>query len=223
MKMHDVDRSDLTIEEREVVGSPGDLVSENSIPARSRSSSVMVSLRIDRRTFDDLTHLAEQGGQSFSELVRDALRNYGRTGGVEQAYPIQGSRLSGSARRVSERHRLSWDDDDLRAALERYESACRNAGMRENAWRSYVDYARRFVAWRRGDYLPRGVDAGGRPVPRTPASTTDLRPQAELYARQVEAAGRQQPTVDTYFRHAMFFIRWLDGDFQPGARLRGLR
>jgi hypothetical protein len=40
---------------------------------------------------------------------------------------------------------------------------------------------------------------------------------------QVQAAGREQPTVETYLRHAMFFIRWLEGAFQPGARLQGLR
>jgi hypothetical protein len=50
-----------------------------------------------------------------------------------------------------------------------------------------------------------------------------LREQAKEYARLVEAAGREQSTVDTYYSHAMFFIRWLEGDFEPGARLRGLR
>ncbi len=95
--------------------------------------------------------------------------------------------------------------------------------MRDTAWRSYVDYARRFVAWRTGDYQPRGVDPGDRPVPRAAASTADLAHQAAAYAQQVQAAGRAQPTVDTYYRHAMFFIRWLAGDFQPGGRLRGLR
>jgi hypothetical protein len=86
-----------------------------------------------------------------------------------------------------------------------------------------VDYARRFLAWRVGDYHPRGVGLGDRPVPRAAVSTADLRRQADQYAHLVEAAGREQPTVDTYLRHARFFIRWLDGEFQPGARLHGLR
>jgi hypothetical protein len=118
---------------------------------------------------------------------------------------------------------LSWNDEDLGDALERYELACRQAAMREKAWRSYVDYARRFLAWRTGDYQPRGEPAAQRPVPRNAVSTAALRQQATQYANRVQAAGREQPTVDTYFRHAMFFIRWLEGNFQPGARLHGLR
>lgn len=223
MTMHDDDRSDLTPDERDVVGMPGDLVSEDPVPARPRSNSVMLSLRVDRRTFDALSQLAERRGRTFSEIARDALRTFVREYGVDQPYPLSESRSAEASKRVSENRQLAWNDDDLLSGLERYESASRNAGMREKAWRSYVDYARRFVAWRRGDYWPRGVPAGDRPVPGTAASTAELRRQAELYAQQVEAAGLEQPTVDTYFRHAMFFIRWLEGDFQPGARLRGLR
>jgi hypothetical protein len=26
-------------------------------------------------------------------------------------------------------------------------------------------------------------------------------------------------TVDTYERHALFFVRWLSGEFVPGSRL----
>jgi hypothetical protein len=48
----------------------------------------------------------------------------------------------------------------------------------------------------------------------------DLERQAASYARAIEAAGRERATVDTYRRHAMFFIRWLRGDFEPGGRLR---
>jgi predicted nucleic acid-binding protein len=113
-----------------------------------------------------------------------------------------------------------WDDADLLAQLARYEEACRAAGMRQNAIHSYWDYARRFLAWRVGDYRPRGATGRGRPVPAGPVSTADLERQAASYARAIEAAGREQATVDTYHRHAMFFIRWLRGDFAPGRRLR---
>ena len=126
-------------------------------------------------------------------------------------------------RRVSEAARTSWTDDELVAELRRYKAACRRAQMRDKAWHSYVDYARRFLEWRTGGYRPRGVAAGDRPVGRAAASTSELREQAKAYARDVEAAGREQSTIDTYYRHAMFFIRWLEGDFEPGARLRGLR
>ena len=91
--------------------------------------------------------------------------------------------------------------------------------MKENAVRSYWDYARRFLAWRKGEYRPRDTDSSGRPVPAAAATTADLRTQAETYARTVEAAGRAQATVDTYRRHAMFFVRWLEGEFVPGSRL----
>ena len=95
--------------------------------------------------------------------------------------------------------------------------------MRDSAWRSYLDYARRFLAWRTGDYRPRGTPASGRPVPVRAVTTGDLRKQATAYAKDVQAAGRERPTVETYFRHAMFFVRWLDGNFEPGARLTSLR
>lgn len=220
---HRNERSDLTAEEQAVVGKPGDLVSEDAIPARPRSRSVMVSLRLDRRDFDELSRLAEQDGRTFSETARKALRAYIGEPRADTPYPLHHPDSPRTARRVSESAELAWDDEDLLAALERYEADCRRAAMRENARRSYVDYARRFLAWRTGDYQPRGTRRSDRPVARTAVSTLDLRQQAEQYARQVEAAGREQPTVDTYFRHAMFFIRWLEGEFQPGSRLRALR
>ena len=113
-----------------------------------------------------------------------------------------------------------WDDIALAGALAAYERACQDAGMRTNAIHSYWDYARRFLAWRTGEYRPRGSTAAGRPVPVGPVTVDQLTTQAGVYAAAIEAAGRQPPTIDTYHRHAMFFIRWLHGDFSPGARLR---
>jgi hypothetical protein len=217
------DRSDLTASENEVVGQPGDLVSEDPVAPRPRSGTVMISLRIDRPVFDELSRMSEAGGRTFSETARDALRTYvrGRATGAGPYLPDNAHRSA--SRRVSESAASTWSDEDLAAALRGYERACREASMRQSAWRSYVDYARRFLAWRTGDYRPRGVNAGERPVPLAAASTGELRDQAARYAAQVQGAGREQPTVDTYFRHAMFFIRWLEGEFQPGARLQGLR
>lgn len=113
-----------------------------------------------------------------------------------------------------------WDDDSLATELARYEQACRDAGMRPNAIHSYWDYARRFLDWRTGAYRPRGAGGAGRPVPREAVTADELARQAAAYARVIEAAGRAQETIDTYHRHAMFFIRWLGGEFQPGHRLR---
>jgi hypothetical protein len=39
------------------------------------------------------------------------------------------------------------------------------------------------------------------------------------YVTAVRAAGRAPATITTYERHALFFVRWLEGDFGPGARL----
>jgi uncharacterized protein (DUF4415 family) len=214
------ERDDLSPDEKEITGKPGDLASEDAVPARPRASSVMVSLRLDRRVFDELGRIAEERGETFSTTARDALRAYVRERHPDQSYPE--AVHSQPSQRVSDNTARTWDDDDLRAALAGYEAACRRANMRANAWRSYVDYARRFVAWREGNYWPRGTLASNRPVPRAAASTTELAKQAERYAEQVEAAGLERPTVETYFRHAMFFVRWLDGQFQPGARLQGL-
>jgi hypothetical protein len=217
---HEHEPSDLTADEQEVVGDPGDLVTEDAVAPRPRASSVMVSIRIDRRTFDALSTLAEHRGGTFSDTIRDALRGFLEGQRAAGSYPEAGA--SRGSRRVSEQSTRTWHDEGLRAELLRYEAACRRAGMRDSAWRSYVDYARRFLAWREGDYWPRGMAAGDRPVPRTAATTDDLRTQAKRYGHMVELAGREQPTVQTYVRHAMFFIRWLDGDFEPGARLRGI-
>jgi hypothetical protein len=54
---------------------------------------------------------------------------------------------------------------------------------------------------------------------RVSKAAGELEQQAATYARAIEAAGREQATIDTYYRHAMFFIRWLRGEFRPGARL----
>jgi hypothetical protein len=182
----------------------------------------MISLRIDRPDFDELSQLAEGDGRTFSETAREALRSYVRGRRRDRSYPTAAPHRE-PTRRASESAHSAWTEDDLRLALDRYETASRRAGMREKAWRSYVDYARRFLAWRTGEYQPRGTTTNDRPVPRSAVTTADLRKQADLYAQQVHAAGREQPTVDTYYRHAMFFIRWLEGGFEPGARLRGLR
>ena len=51
------------------------------------------------------------------------------------------------------------------------------------------------------------------------ATSQELPIDARAYADDVAAAGRPEATIDTYLRHAMFFVRWLAGDFEPGGRL----
>jgi predicted nucleic acid-binding protein len=115
--------------------------------------------------------------------------------------------------------RTSWTDAELRAAVGRYEDACRAAGMLPNAVHSYWDYAGRFLGWREGAYRPRGTVAVGRPVTTHPVTAADLVDETSTYREAIAAAGLSHATVETYHRHAMLFVRWLAGDFAPGSRL----
>jgi predicted nucleic acid-binding protein len=168
----------------------------------------------------DALIIAAARSAGCDRLLTEDLAEGATYGGVRVENPFS------ERRRVSEggphyaEMRGSWDDGDLSAALARYEDACRDAGMRPNAIHSYWDYARRFLAWRVGEYQPRGTTTTGPPVPGGPVTTEELERQAASYATAIEAAGREQATIDTYHRHAMLFIRWLRGDFQPGRRLR---
>lgn len=113
-----------------------------------------------------------------------------------------------------------WTNHELLAELARYEALGRANGMTEIAVHTYWDYADRFLGWRVGDFRPRDARGPG-PARRTGSvSVDDLTNDAKEYARDVEDSGKQQITVDTYYRHAMFFVRWLDGSFVPGAKLR---
>lgn len=40
-----------------------------------------------------------------------------------------------------------------------------------------------------------------------------------IYEKEVEESDLERNTKDTYIRHARSFVRWLDGDFTPGATL----
>lgn len=168
----------------------------------------------------DALIIAAARSAGCDRLLTEDLTEGATYGGVRVENPFNERRRVSEGRRDYADARGPWDDGELSARLARYEDACREAGMRPNAIHSYWDYARRFLAWRVGEYRPRGTTGTGRPVPAGPATTEDLERQAAAYARAIEAAGREQATIDTYHRHAMFFIRWLRGDFQPGRRLR---
>lgn len=155
-------------------------------------------------------------GRLLSEDLADGA-TYGR---VRVENPFATRHRVSEAQPVLERSGGRWDDRALAAELARYELACVEAGMRRNAVHSYWDYARRFLEWRTGGYRPRGVPGDQRPVPDAPVTADELEQQAHAYATAVEAAGRERATIDTYRRHAMFFVRWLRGEFRPGDRLR---
>jgi predicted nucleic acid-binding protein len=168
----------------------------------------------------DALIVASAQAASCGLLLTEDLSNGATYGGVRVRNPfIDQPRIAETAASYGSR-RDRWTDDDLLAELGRYEAAAHESGMRPNAIHSYWDYARRFLAWRVGEYRPRGTTATGRPVSSEPVTGADLEAQAAAYARAIEAAGRERPTVDTYHRHAMFFIRWLRSEFEPGARLR---
>lgn len=185
-----------------------------------RAQEAIAGSRSWQLSYWDALIVAAARSAGCDRLLTEDLAEGATYGGVRVENPF------GERRRVSETRpdhaeaRGPWDDDELFELLARYEDACRDAGMRPNAIHSYWDYARRFLAWRVGEYRPRGTTSTGRPVPEAPATTEDLERQAAAYAGAIEAAGREQATVDTYHRHAMFFIRWLRSDFQPGRRLR---
>ena len=116
---------------------------------------------------------------------------------------------------------MRWTDEALFEALGRYEQICIDNEMEKNAIDSYRDYAIRFLKWRKGDYWPRGASKPKQRPTALIVETSELRGDAKAYVAVVEAAGRAQDTIDTYYRHAMFFVRWLEGTFVPGATLRG--
>lgn len=168
--------------------------------------------------WDALIVVAAQAGGCTRLLTEDLAdgTTYGR---VRVENPFGPRRVTREAPAPYDPDGDAWTDETLRLALGRYEAACRQAGMRPNAVHAYWDYARRFLDWRYGNYRPRGTGSVGRPVPTGAVTATELAAQARTYAQVIEYAGRERSTVETYHRHAMFFVRWLTGDFKPGARL----
>ena len=114
----------------------------------------------------------------------------------------------------------TWTNDDLIAALDRYEVACEGAGLQPTSVFSYVDYARRFLRWRTGEYRPRDAVRPSVDRAATPATSSDLNGDLRTYENELQAASLQPRAVQTYVTHARQFVRWLDGTFLPGSSLR---
>lgn len=112
-----------------------------------------------------------------------------------------------------------WTSDELFSELKRYERECETAGLQPKSVFSYVDYGRRFARWRVGDYRPRQATGPERRPTRGPATVADLKLDLSAYEQELRGAGLRPNAVNTYVIHASQFIRWLDGDFEPGSRL----
>jgi len=57
------------------------------------------------------------------------------------------------------KHPGRWDATQLRDKLEEFENELREAGLRENSIRTYVDRSRFFVRWLDDDFHPRGPNS----------------------------------------------------------------
>ena len=58
-------------------------------------------------------------------------------------------------------------------------------------------------------------------MPRVSAEVLNVVKDAlSRYETEIEDAPLTRNTKDTYILHARYFVRWLDDDFKPGARLR---
>jgi hypothetical protein len=117
--------------------------------------------------------------------------------------------------------RSDWTNDELLAELHRYERECQGAGLLPNSVHSYVDYARRFLRWRIGDYRPRDATGPAHVPNRGRASINELETDLIAYQSELERARLQPMAVMTYMMHSRQFVRWLDGRFEPGVNLRG--
>ena len=50
-----------------------------------------------------------------------------------------------------------------------------------------------------------------------PTCQSKVRNALERYREEVEGASLASDTKRTYMRHAETFVRWLEGDFEPGS------
>lgn len=114
---------------------------------------------------------------------------------------------------------MAWTNDQLFEALNRYEQECEDAGLRPNSVHSYVDYSRRFLRWRVGDYRPRNACGPSRGPSASVATTADLTADLKAYELELRSARLQPQAVHTYLIHSDQFVRWLDGRFEPGVNL----
>jgi hypothetical protein len=111
---------------------------------------------------------------------------------------------------------MAWTDDELWAALGRYEQELGARGLGPVAIRGYVDHGRRFLRWRTGNYRPRGVPPRSARGPTAVTAdfaglTTDL----AAYEADLRSADLQPAAIHTYADQSRRFVRWLVGEYAP--------
>jgi hypothetical protein len=117
--------------------------------------------------------------------------------------------------------RMDWADADLLIALNRYQDELSRAPLSPITVQSYVDYGRRFLRWRSGDYLPRGMPRPAqRPVSVGKRDLADLRRELRQYEAVLDGAGLQPGATRTYVSDAAQFVRWLGGEYAPRGSAR---
>ena len=116
---------------------------------------------------------------------------------------------------------VDWSDADLLAALDRYQQQLRDGPYSPFTVGSYLDYARRFLRWRVGDYAPRGMPMpSSRPVPPGRRDMLGLRSDLQEYGAILAAGGRQPGAIRTYIENASRFVDWLQGRYVPKASVQ---
>lgn len=50
-------------------------------------------------------------------------------------------------------------------------------------------------------------------------TTSELHDQLDRFEAELTSAGLAENTVRTYVDRSRYFVRWLDGDYSPGAGL----
>ena len=58
------------------------------------------------------------------------------------------------------------------------------------------------------------------PPPRSASALASVRGLLETYREEVEATAMTETSKKTYLLHAENFVRWREGDFTPGDRVK---
>lgn len=113
----------------------------------------------------------------------------------------------------------AWDDADLLQALGPYEAWLSGRGLSPFTVPSEVGYARRFLDWRTGSYMPRGMPLPTRrPVPAGKRDLGGLIRELGLYGACLRSGGREPGAIVTYMGSAKRFVNWLGGVPAPAKR-----
>jgi len=108
--------------------------------------------------------------------------------------------------------RLSWDDADLQAALDRYREELQRGPYSPVTVESFVAYGLRFLDWRTGEYVADGMPATtARRVPTGKRDLAGLHSEMDQYEAYLKAARRRPGAIRTYVRDANRFLHSLDG------------